>query len=282
MISLDFSRRRKQLDGGRTWTAPLPDVRGCAIRCAQAVAVGDNGSAVVAAITREESELTGTNGVSPIVRVVGLLPLSLFFVTACAGPDPADSRAADGASVDARRRAAAEPPRSHLTVTAPTPAPESISDPAQRLLAEVALEEQERRASSIESMRQAERLTHELRYAEAAGILRGAQLRDPYNEELHRRLQQLQFLLGERSGEIQEFTRELRDLAQVRDQQMIAELHLLYEEGVRLLDETKFAEASRVFDRLITRLDTLDARQPLSFGERVRALRDQARAGTRE
>lgn len=219
-----------------------------------------------------------------------LVVFVLVASTACAGPSsrdpnspgstpPASSSSAPHESVSASPPApdpSAERPR----VTMPEAPPSRTSaDRAQRLLTEMSLAEQERQAASRHALTQAERLVSELSYAEAADVLRRALLRDPKNEALNRRLAQLQFLLGERSGEIQEFTRELRELAQVRDQQVIAELHQLYEQGVRLLDELKFAEATKTLDRLIARIDSLDSTQPLAFTERVRELREQARQG---
>lgn len=152
----------------------------------------------------------------------------------------------------------------------------SGADRLQAFLDQLRIEDQERRAASRESLRQARALSSELKYEEAARVLQRALHSDRENEELRRFLDQLRFLLGDRAGEISQFTQELREQAKVRDQQVISELHMMYEKGVRLLDSGEYDEAVKVLDRLLSRLDHYESSGSLQFQRRAKSLREQA------
>lgn len=166
---------------------------------------------------------------------------------------------------------------SGLGESEPTPAAPP-TDPAQAMLAEMKIQQQQDRAAARAEIARGRRLMNELRYAEALPAFQSARRFDPQSEEALQLVGQVKFLLGDRSGEIREFTRELQEEAQVRSEQEILELHLLYEEGIRHMDTGEYDRAVKTFDRLLARLRLHQSRSPLQFHVKVNQLKAQAQA----
>lgn len=150
---------------------------------------------------------------------------------------------------------------------------------AKDFLEQLVVQEQARRGTSRHLVEQAQRQIGELHYADARETLQQAVSADPNNQEARRLLDAVGFLLGDRASEIREITRELQTRARVAETQAIADMHMLFEEGVRQLDQGEYDDATKTFERLLTRIHYHEqsSTTPLAFRKRVEQLRAQSR-----
>lgn len=191
----------------------------------------------------------------------------LLVLAGCHSAPKATSPAADGgvdsigATTDEFRPAAAG-----------TPSPLPQQDEADRLLREMELQGQERVAASRAATDAAQKLINDLRYLDAEGRLQEALRLDPNNEIARGLLDQVHFVLGDRSGEIRDFTREELERERVRRSQAKVELQRLYRDGLLKAEAGEFEAATRIFDRVLEQIEWF------YFNEDLSSLKTEAEA----
>lgn len=144
----------------------------------------------------------------------------------------------------------------------PVPAP--LQDQANDLLREMSLQGQERRAASAFASDAARKLINELRYLDAEGKLQEALRLDPDNQEARQLLDQVHFVLGDRSGELRDFTREELEREKVRRQQAKVELQRLFTDGIREMESGEYGTAIKIFDQVLEQIEWFHFNEDLS------------------
>lgn len=164
----------------------------------------------------------------------------------------------------------------------PDPLPQ---DKADQLLRELELKGQERLAASRAATEAAKKLMNDLRFSDAESRLQEALRLDPENEAARRLLDQVLFVLGDRSGEVRDFTRDQLEREQVARNQAKVELQRLYRDGVLKAEAGEFEEASRIFDRVLEQIEwfyfnedlsTLEAETKVKLREAQQRAKEQA------
>ncbi|MEM7165084.1 MAG: hypothetical protein AAF581_06435 [Planctomycetota bacterium] len=151
-----------------------------------------------------------------------------------------------------------------VPAAAGNPVPAPLQDQANDLIREMTLQGQERAAASRFASDAARKLMNELRYLDAEGKLQEALRLDPDNQEARRLLDQVHFVLGDRSGELRDFTREELEREKVRRQQAKVELQRLFTDGIRQMEDGNYDTAIKIFDQVLEQIEWFHFNEDLS------------------
>lgn len=224
---------------------------------------------------------------------LGVVSVALISLAACQGTSPTAERRDEHADSRGGAREEQAPPAPPQAASTATSAPDRVAvagAPTQQraeqradsdagdFLQRLVVQQQERRAACRHFIATAERQMGELQYTEARKSLQRALTADPDNQNAQRLFDSVGFLLGDRASEIREITRELQNQARVSETQAISDMHLLFEDGVKLLEAGEASAAGKVFERLLARIHYHESSssKPLVFRKKVEALRQQA------
>lgn len=145
-----------------------------------------------------------------------------------------------------------------------SPLPAPLQAQADDLMQELERDDRARQATARQTVETARRLMNELKFLDAEGKLQEALRLDPANDEARRLLDQVHFVLGDRSGALRDFTREELDREKARRQQAKVELERLYADGLRRMEAQDFEGAVKVFDQVLERIEWFHFNQDLS------------------
>lgn len=139
-----------------------------------------------------------------------------------------------------------------------------MQEQADDLINELKLQGQERAAASRAAAETARRLMNDLRYLDAEGKLQEALRLDPSNEVARKLLDQVHFVLGDRSGEIRDFSNDELEREQVRRQQAKVELERLYADSRRAFEDGDYDRSVRLVDKVLEQIQWFHFNQDLS------------------
>lgn len=127
----------------------------------------------------------------------------------------------------------------------------SMDEEEAKLMHMMGVEEGAKKEVAERYYRSGLELYKQLRYAEAARDLRIATRLDRNHEKAWKLFHEVQYLLGERKGEIHDVTRELVQQRTVKIRQTQAEMERVYVEGRRLFEDKQFEESIDRFERVL-------------------------------